>query len=145
MSKNSNKNHLIMSAQSQLINELFGDLFAPINKLKHQVFGPATNIKENENEIQMEIVMPGISKENIRLEIESNTLTISFEKSHESTIDNESFLRREFDFSNFARSFTLPDNIQKDSISSKLENGILLVTLPKIKIIESKTKIIDIQ
>lgn len=141
----SKKNHTIMPTQSQLVNELFGDLFAPINRIKHQIFGPATNIKETENEIQMEIVMPGVSKENIKLEIKDSTLTISFEKTHQSTIDSESFLRREFEVSNFTRSFTLAEGLQKDAISSKLENGILQITLPKIKATDSKSKTIDIQ
>lgn len=139
------RNQSIMSPSSNLIDEFFGDFFAPINKFKHQVFGPATNVTENENEIQMQIVVPGVSKDHIKLEIENNTLTISLDKSHQSIIDNESYLRREFEISNFTRSFTLSDNIQKNSISSKLENGILFITLPKTKGTEPKSKIIDIQ
>lgn len=138
-------NQSIMSPSSYLIDELFGDLFAPINKFKHQVFGPATNVTENESEIQMQVVVPGVPKEHIKLAVENNALTISLDKSHQSIIDNESYLRREFELSSFTRSFTLSDNIQKDLISSKLENGILFITLPKIKATEPKSKIIDIQ
>jgi len=139
------KNHSIMSPSSYLIDEFFGDLFAPINKFKHQILGPATNVTENESEIQMQVVVPGVLKEHIKLAVENNVLTISLDKSHQSIIDNESYLRREFELSNFTRSFTLSDNIQKDSISSKLENGILFITLPKTKVTESKSKLIDIQ
>ena len=130
---------------SMLIDELFGELFAPINKFKHQAFGPATNVIENENELQMQIIMPGFSKENIKIEIDNKILTISCEQKNQSQIDSESYLRREFEFSGFSRSFTLPSSTNQESISSKLENGILSITLPKMKPAEPKTKSIDIQ
>lgn len=139
------RNNSLMSPSSYLIDELFGDLFAPINKFKHQTFGPATNVIENENEIQMQIVVPGVSKEQIKLEVDNNILTISLDKSHQSAIDSESYLRREFEISNFTRNFTLSDNIDKNSISSKLENGILNINLPKLKGSQPKSKTIDIQ
>lgn len=130
---------------SLLTDDVFGEFFAPLSKLKHQVFGPATNIVDGENEIQMHVVIPGISKENIKLEIDNRTLIVSYEKSNQSQIENDSYLRREFEFSNFSRSFIIPDNIDKTSIASKLENGVLIITLPKIKPTEAKTKIIEIQ
>ena len=137
------KNNPILS--SLMADDVFGDLFAPINKIKHQVFGPAANIIENENEIQIHLVIPGVSKENIKVEIENKTLNIFFEKSNQSLIDNEFYLRREFELCSFSRSFLISENIDQNSITSKLENGILLINLPKIKGTNSKSKTVDIQ
>ena len=74
-----------------------------------------------------------------------NLLTVSFEKNAQSNIDAESYLRREFAISNFSRSFMLKDNIDDSKITSKLENGILNIILPKFNSTESKIKVIDIQ
>ena len=133
------------SFSSFITDEIFGDLFGPVSKIKNQIFGPATNIVEREKELQMQLVLPGVSKEHLKINIEDNRLTVGFENIIQSEIDNESFLRREFEMSSFQREFIIPSNIDKENISSKLENGILNIILPKKDNTSSKSKMIDIQ
>ena len=97
------ENSLLMS--SILTEELFSNLFAPISNFKNEMFGPATNILDKEDAIYMQIVIPGIAKEHLKMTIENRMLTVSFEKNAQSNIDAESYLRREFAISNFSRSF----------------------------------------
>ncbi len=97
---------------------------------------PKVNIIDFSDKIVIEAEVPGLDKSDVNVEVESNVLTILGNKS--TTVDTDSkntgtYIRRELKRSSFRRSFTLGDNLAKDNIDAKFENGILLVTLPKIK------------
>jgi len=93
---------------------------------------PSVNIKENENEFEVEMAAPGMAKDDFRIEINNNVLSISSEKQseHESS-DGKNVTRREFSYQSFSRSFTLPAIVETDKISAKYTNGILRVNIPK--------------
>ena len=96
---------------------------------------PAVNVKEDEKAYTMELAVPGIKKEYCRVGInEDGNLTIAIENKMEHKEENKKhhYLRREFSYSNYEQSYTLPDDVERDKISAKVENGILTVTLPKI-------------
>lgn len=96
---------------------------------------PAVNVKEDEKAYTMELAAPGIKKEYCRVGInEDGNLTIAIENKMEHKEENKKhhYLRREFSYSNYEQSYTLPDDVERDKISAKVENGILTVTLPKI-------------
>ena len=96
---------------------------------------PAVNVKEDEKAYTMEMAVPGIKKEYCRVGInEDGNLTIAIENKMEHKEENKKhhYLRREFSYSNYEQSYTLPDDVERDKISAKVENGILTVTLPKI-------------
>lgn len=111
---------------------------------------PAVNIQQNDNGFIVEVAAPGMTKEDCSVTVdEESNLVICFEKKKESEEKDESrgtYLRREFSYSQFTRKMILPDNIEKDEISAKVENGVLTVTIPTVKEVEApKAKQIDIQ
>lgn len=97
---------------------------------------PAVNVKENENAYTMEIAAPGIKKEFCRVSInDEGNLAIAIENKteHKEEDHKNHYLRREFSYTNYEQNYTLPDDVDKDGISAKVENGILTVELPKVK------------
>ena len=93
---------------------------------------PSVNIKENPDTFTVEVAAPGFDKNDFKLELNHNTLTVSSEKKVESeTKENEVFTKREFSYQSFSRSFTLPTIADGERISANYENGILLVSIPK--------------
>jgi HSP20 family protein len=93
---------------------------------------PSVNIKETENEFVVEMAAPGMAKEDFKIDLNNNLLTISSEKQAEShTEEGKNITRREFSYQSFSRSFALPAIVETDKITAKYENGILKVTIPK--------------
>ena len=93
---------------------------------------PAVNIKETENEFEVDMAAPGMEKDDFRLDLNNNVLTISSEKQTESHSDKgKNITRSEFSYQSFSRSFTLPAIVETDGITAKYENGILRVNIPK--------------
>jgi len=94
---------------------------------------PAVNIKETETEFRIELASPGLKKEDFNIELDENVLSISSERKIESEEKNENgkYTRKEFSFSSFKRSFTLPEAVNEEDIKANYENGVLLLTLPK--------------
>ncbi|MGZ3864034.1 MAG: Hsp20/alpha crystallin family protein [Bacteroidia bacterium] len=94
-------------------------------------FVPAVNISHEPNQFSLELSAPGFDKNDFKLELNENTLTISGTHKAESEVKEKSFSRKEFNYGSFQRSFTLPEEINTEAIDAKYENGILKVTLPK--------------
>jgi HSP20 family protein len=93
---------------------------------------PSVNIKENENEFEVEMAAPGMTKDDFRIELNNSVLTISSEKQSENqSKERENVTRREFSYQSFSRSFTLPVIVETDKITAKYENGLLWVNIPK--------------
>jgi HSP20 family protein len=94
---------------------------------------PAVNIKETDTNFGIELAAPGKTKEDFNIEIDHNVLTISSEeKTEKEEKDNDGkYTRREFSYSSFRRSFTLPETVNSDAINATYENGILTISLPK--------------
>ena len=96
---------------------------------------PAVNVKEDENAYTMELAAPGIKKEYCRVNInEDGNLSIAIENKmeHKDEDKKHHYLRREFSYSNYEQNYTLPDDVDKTG-NANVENGILTVTLPKVK------------
>ena len=108
---------------------------------------PAVNVKEDEKAYTMELAAPGIKKEYCRVGInDEGNLTIAIEnkQEHKNEDKHHHYLRREFSYSNYEQSYTLPDDVVKDQISAKVEDGILTVTMPKMEPKQKVTKAIEI-
>ncbi len=99
---------------------------------------PATNIKENENQFTLEVILPGVDKENIQLNIEDNQLSIVGKIEKEADNEEEHYVQKEFRAQSFERKFVLPKNVQKDSVSAKHQNGVLEIVI--LKETEEKTR-----
>ncbi len=93
---------------------------------------PAVNIKDTEDNFFVGMAAPGMDKNDFKINIENDILTISSEKKEEKTEENEKYSRREYSYQSFQRSFNIPREIVDSSkISAKYENGELTVTIPK--------------
>ena len=110
---------------------------------------PAVNVKEDEKAYTMEVAAPGIKKEFCRVNInDDGNLNIAIENKmeHKEEEKKHHYLRREFSYSNYEQSYTLPEDVDKENISAKVEHGILTVTLPKLTKEEVKSaRAIEIQ
>ena len=93
---------------------------------------PSVNIKETENNYEVEVAAPGLDKNDFKITLDGNQLMISSVKENEQTTGNENYSRREFSYQSFQRSFELPKNVvDEDKIIAHYENGLLLLTIPK--------------
>jgi HSP20 family protein len=93
---------------------------------------PAVNVKEDNDKFQIEVAAPGMKKEDFKLKIENNVLTICSELKEEKEEKKENYSRREFSYQSFQRSFNLPQgHVQIENIAAKYNDGILTVELPK--------------
>jgi HSP20 family protein len=92
---------------------------------------PAVNIKENQENFELELFVPGRSKDQLIIEIDDSILTISSETKEENEETKENFTRREFTLSSFKRAFTLPETVATDKIEACYNEGILKFNLPK--------------
>lgn len=99
------------------------------------------NIKETDKLHQIQLSAPGYKKDNFKIDIEDNRITISNEFSQENVDENEKYSYKEFKQSSFSRSFTLPENINSDEIKAKYEDGILYIDIPKTEITKKYKKI----
>jgi HSP20 family protein len=92
---------------------------------------PAVNIVENKNEYVVSMSVPGFKKEDFKIDVESNMLTISSEKEVSKEEKESKFTRKEYSYSSFSRSFTIPDEVNPEKIEAKYEDGILKLILPR--------------
>ena len=127
---------LVAKRTSDFFPTLFNDLFENFNYGMPKTSSPQMNIIENQEEFKIEMSVPGLTKEDLTLNIDSdNNLVIEMVKksSSEESNKNQQYLRREFTTAHFKEMLALPDIVKTEEIRAKVENGILEVTLPKIK------------
>jgi HSP20 family protein len=100
---------------------------------------PPVNLKASDDEFSLEMVAPGFEKDDFKIDLKDNLLTISSEKKVENELkEGERYTRREFSYQAFSRSFTLPKMVDVEKISAKYDNGILNISIPKLE--EAKPK-----
>ncbi len=93
---------------------------------------PPVNITEDENGFNLQLAAPGMKKEDFKVEVDGESLTISAESKEEKEEKTENYTRREFGFKSFKRAFVLPENVVNvDGIAASYENGVLSLALPK--------------
>lgn len=92
---------------------------------------PAVNIRETDKSFVLEVAAPGFDKGDFNVNVENDLLTISAKKETKKEEEEKGYTRREFSYSSFSRSFTLPDSVNADNIKGTYNNGILTVELPK--------------
>ncbi|MCC6635081.1 MAG: Hsp20/alpha crystallin family protein [Chitinophagaceae bacterium] len=132
------------------INQMFDDLLMNFNETwKTEVtesnFMPQVNIHETNEGYHVELNAPGRNKEEFKINVENNILTISFEKTEEKDVKEYKTIRREFNYETFKRSFTLNEKMNIENIQAKYDNGILKLFVPKIEEVKILPKQITIQ
>ena len=114
----------------ELLNRGIGEFVGNDTQLSH----PAVNVTENEDSFKVEIAAPGFEKQHFALNVENGHLIVTAkreEKTEEVPTDKNRFLRREFRYESFKRSFKLPNTVNQDGIAAVYESGILNIELPK--------------
>jgi len=92
---------------------------------------PAVNITEDLNDFKVSLAIPGMKKEDLNIDVEGNMLSISCEKEESKEEKDKKFTRREYSYNSFCRNFSLPDEVNKEKIEARYENGVLHLMLPK--------------
>jgi HSP20 family protein len=94
---------------------------------------PSVNIRETPKDYLFEVAAPGLERKDFNVELDNHMLKISVEKEDTKEDKENGYFRKEYSFTSFARSFTLPENVKESNIDAKYENGILTVLVPKAK------------
>lgn len=113
---------------NSIFDNLFNDSFIT-DRLVTRI--PAVNITETEREFLVELAAPGLQKSDFKINVDKNIISISVEKSEERTTEDKLYSKKEFSYSSFTRSFTLPEIVDHNNIEATYENGILKVKIGK--------------
>ena len=113
------------------IDSFFDSLLSDLPVTSKNNFNfPPVNIIETKDNYELEFNAPGRSKEDFKITVDKNILTVSYEKKEEQKDESKKFIKKEFSSRSFKRSFNLDEKINADAINAKYENGILTLTLP---------------
>lgn len=128
-------------------DDVFGrDLMKDFFDFESNPSVPDVNVREDKDKYTIEVAAPGLDKKDFNVDVQNNVLTISSEKESKDEDNEENFLRREFSYTSFQRSFSLPETVKVEDIKAKHEKGVLYVELPKKKeAVEQTSKKIDIE
>ena len=131
------KNNALVPGFFNLMDKFMTDDF----QTPAQYSRPAVNIVETEKSYALEVIAPGMKKEDFKIAIEKDLLTVSYEKKESSEEKTDKYIRKEFSMNSFKRSFTLNDKLNAEGVTAKYENGVLHVNIPKaeVKTVEVKT------
>ena len=117
---------------------IFNDDFFPVLSNSTSSM-PAVNIREDDKNYVLDLAVPGIDKKDLKIDINEDVLTISSETKTESEESKYGYKRKEFSYSEFCRSFYIPENVNREKIEANYKDGVLSVALPKQE--EEKNKI----
>jgi HSP20 family protein len=129
----------LTKAPGSLLRPFFDDFFELDTFLNRTPFDrtgfkfPAVNIAETDKDFVVEMAVPGLKKEDIHVKVEDNVMYISAEKKEEKEEKDKNYTRKEYNYNSFSRSFQLPENVRDEMISAAYEDGVLRLTMPKVK------------
>jgi len=137
-----------MSSLQERMNRLLADYrtHSPFGEeeMAQGAWIPAVDIYETKESIVLNVELPGVTKEDISLEVKDSTLTIRGEKKLEKNVKEENFHRMERTYGSFTRAFTLPSTVQQDKVKAKFRDGILEIMLPKAEEARPKQIKVDV-
>lgn len=120
-----------------IFDRMFRDGFRDYLSNDFQETIPAVNISEEKDRFFIEMAAPGLEKEDFKISVDGDVMTITAEKEEQKKEDGKSFSRREYNFSSFSRSFTLPETASISNIEAKYADGVLKLTIPKREIAQT--------
>jgi HSP20 family protein len=136
----------IIKPAAPFIRPFFNDFFDGEDFFKRSIGDwksftfPAINIAENDTAFMIDLAVPGFKKEDFVVKVDNNMLTIAANKKEEHEEKDKNYTRKEYNFSSFSRSFTLPDNVKDDQVKANYENGMLKLIIPKSETQVNTTK-----
>lgn len=114
---------------SEMLDNFFNDAIS--TNVNNGSFIPGVDVIEHDKQYEIQVLLPGMKKNDINIEMEDGVLTVSGERKYEKEDKNKRYHLVESRYGSFSRSFTLPRNIDRDSIKAKMNDGILTITLDK--------------
>jgi HSP20 family protein len=123
-----NPNDFVPSTFSSLMDRFFNESLA---RSGGSVFTPKVDVIENENSYEVQVAVPGLNKDDFKIEVNDHSLTVSGERKLSNEKKEKNFHSIETSYGSFSRSFTLPDNADGSKINAKYNNGILELVIPK--------------
>jgi HSP20 family protein len=139
---NNNRNNTLMPGFNDVFESIFNDTFFNDRMLSRV---PAVNISETENNYHVELAAPGLNKDDFKLGLERNQLTISAEASTEQKDEQKNYSKREYSYNSFVRSFTLPDSADHGKIDATYTDGILRIDIAKREEYKAVSRQIEIK
>jgi HSP20 family protein len=124
------------NGQKSSVNPWFTDVFDSLindSRLNDRFINkiPAVNIAETENEFQIELAVPGLKKEDFKISLDKNVLSVSAEKKTENVDEGKKYSKREYSYNSFVRSFTLPESVDYAKIDAQYNDGVLSLSVAK--------------
>lgn len=120
------------TAWPNLVEEFFnGELFPRFLDTETRHTLPSVNIIEGKEDYRIEVAAPGLNKDDFKINLENNVLTVSSEKEEKQEDKDEKVMRKEFSYFSFSRSFTLPQTVNAEKIRASHKDGILQIVIPK--------------
>lgn len=123
-----NPNDFVPASFSSLVDRFFSESLA---RTGGSVFTPKVDVIESDSAYEVQVAVPGLNKEDFKIEINENNLTVSGERKFTNEKKEKNFHSIETSYGTFSRSFTLPDNADGAKVSAKYNNGILELVIPK--------------
>jgi HSP20 family protein len=131
------------------LNKLFEDTLASSRQLASELlptsWTPAVDIYETDREIVLEMEVPGIDQNDIKVEVRESLLILKGERHRSRQTERGNYHRKERSYGMFQRCFSLPRNIQADRVKAKYQDGVLEVVIPKAPLVTNKKMVIDIR
>lgn len=118
---------------SSLFGKEFFDMDSDLFPSRLGINFPTANITETPTAFKVELAAPGLERKDFNVQVDNHTLTVSAEKEDERSEDDGEYSKREYSFNSFSRSFTLPENVKEGNIDASYENGVLRISIPKLK------------
>jgi len=126
------------------IDRWFDDMFSMRPVTESEIgWVPRADVHESDNAFIVQLDLPGVEKDNVKVKFEDDTLVVSGERKYESSVDEKNFHRVERIYGSFTRSIAIPRDVDSEKISASFKNGVLEITLPKTE--EVKPKEIEIK
>jgi HSP20 family protein len=128
----------LLTKRKEGLPSVFDDFFKPWNEwfdnggyMGRTMNVPAVNITEQNDKYLVSLAIPGMKRDDFKIDVDGNIITISSEKEESKEEKDKKYTRKEYNYSSFCRSFTLPDEINKEKIDARYEDGVLNISLPR--------------
>jgi len=131
----------LMPGFTDVFDSIFNDTFLS-DRMVARV--PAVNVSETNSDYQIELAAPGLTKDDFKLKLERDVLSISVEQSQQNQQQERNYTKREYSYNSFVRSFTLPDSADENGVEAKYEEGILRISIPKREDAKTTSRQIEI-
>ena len=135
-------------AELEAIREQFNRVLSQVaeSEVNRDIaFVPVVNTREADDAYYIEVELPGVKKEDINIDVNEDTLTISGERKVREENKDDNFYKVESVYGKFERSFSLPEDVDTDKIEATSKNGVLEIKIPKVQKVEKAPKKIEIK